>query len=193
MSPKAIEELPRQILLVKAPVTAGMLWERVLSEPERRRLGSNLQDCYRRLGTAGMWRELHGGSWTRTVLEIAHVLNMLDEATYRWLLRETGESAEPVDRTVVPTWDPDTGELRWQGRRARHVRVLGKQTNIKIILDTFQAAGRPARIDNPLPGQPDPQRLHQAVYSLNAGLQYPSTPGSGRCWSACRVATDPGF
>ena len=41
-----------------------------------------------------MWRRLHGVSGVRAVIDAARALNFLDEATHRWLLRETGEAID---------------------------------------------------------------------------------------------------
>ena len=51
----------------------------------------------------------------------------------------------------------------------RPVRVLRNPSNIQHVLDSFESAGWPSRIDNPLGlGQ---EQLHQTLRSLNRGLK----------------------
>ena len=166
---KVLEELQQQYLRIKMWVSAARLWERVLTEQDRHRLGGNLEECFSRLGTVGMWAELRAVSQPRAIADVAHELGCLDQTTYRWLLREIGEEPDaqaPPDR---PSWTASTGELRWRGRVIRRVRVLARPSNIQTILDAFQAANWRPRILNPLGlGQ---QQLHQALRSLNRGLK----------------------
>lgn len=84
---KVVQELQTQSLRIKPPVAAARLWGRVLTERERRQLGGSLEECYARLGTAGMWMQIRGVSLERAVIEVARELGFLDQPTAIWLLR----------------------------------------------------------------------------------------------------------
>jgi hypothetical protein len=171
VSPQVAEELTTQALRVEPWVSADRLWTRVLTEEDRQCLGGNLEECYPRLGTAGMWMELRGVSAERAVIEVARELGFLTEQTAQWLLREVGEEVPGQSSPDHPSWHSERGELRLGVDVIRSVRVMAEPSNIQRILDAFQAAGWPARIDDPLPNGPDQQRLHQVVLSLNEGLE----------------------
>ena len=166
------EHLTTQALRVKPAIAADQLWARVLTSDERDRLGGDLERAWRELGTAGIWRKLHRVSAERAVIDVAVALNHLDEPTAKWLLREIGEAEgeTPSFSPGRPSWDPERGELRLGSDLIRHVRIFARPTNVQLILNAFQAAGWPARIDNPISRCVDQQRLHQAVRSLNEGL-----------------------
>jgi hypothetical protein len=166
---EVIEELQRLALCIQPLVSAERLWERVLSDGDRRRLGGDCRASYATLGTAGMWKELHGGSPEQVVLEVARKLGFVDQTTYEWLLRAVGKNAPAVPRPDRPVWNGATGELRWKSRVIRRVRAFTQASNIHVILTAFERQGWPDRIDNPLPlGQ---QQLHQTLRSLNRGLR----------------------
>jgi hypothetical protein len=94
LSSEAQEELQTTFHRIRAAVSAAWLWDRVLTEAERRRLGGNLEPAWREHGTAGMWRKLRGVSLPRAVVEVARELNLMDERTRVWLLRELGEAPD---------------------------------------------------------------------------------------------------
>ena len=75
-----------------------------------------------------------------------------------------------------PSWTKATGkaigQLRYGGRLIRTLRLMTKPTNIQQIVEAFEERGWPRRIDDPLPGiANDPDRLRQALQSLNEGLE----------------------
>jgi hypothetical protein len=69
------------------------MWERMLSEDDRRRLGGEFCSAYAALGgTVGMWMDLHRSvSYTRAVIEVAYGLGFLNIFTRDWLLGAIGE------------------------------------------------------------------------------------------------------
>jgi hypothetical protein len=167
-NPKIVMELHTQYLRVKAEVSAARLWERVLSEEDRQRLGGDLETCYRQLSTVGMWMKLRGVSQARAVADLAHELGFLDQTNYRWLLREIGEVPDAQPPSDLPSWEASSGKLRWKNQVIRKIRVLASPSNIQIILTTFEKAKWRSKIKNPL--TQDQQQLHQALRSLNRGL-----------------------
>jgi hypothetical protein len=168
-NPQVLEEMRRLVLYIHTPVMAQRLWERVLSDGDRRRLGGNLQVSYARLGgTAGMWKKLRGGSLEQAVLEVARELEFLGQVGYERLLRAVGKKTTGSPRPDRPVWNGSNGELRWKDRVIRRVRVFARPSNIHIILDEFERQDWFDRINNPLSlGQ---QQLHQALRSLNRSL-----------------------
>jgi hypothetical protein len=171
ISPAVADELQTQRLRIMPIASAERLWERVLTAEDRQRLGGDLALCYTRLrGTAGIWMELRGVSYERAIIEVARGLGFLRDRNAEWLLREIREEPAPPTDPSCPIWDPGKGELRLGGGVIRKVRVMAQPTNVQRILNAFQAAGWPSRIDDPLSGRLDQQRLHQAVISLNKGL-----------------------
>jgi hypothetical protein len=94
LSPRAKEELQTNFHRIGAAVSAAWLWERVLTEAERQRLGGDLERAWRAHGTAGMWMKLRGVSLPRAVVDVACELDLLDERTRGWLLRELGEAPD---------------------------------------------------------------------------------------------------
>jgi hypothetical protein len=168
LDPRIKDELNAQYLRVQAPTAGALLWNRVLNNQERQRLGGNFAQAFASLGTIGMWRKLPRVSRPRAIVDTAHALGLLQETNYHWLLRGIGEGADQAMSPDRPAWNSQTGELRWKKQLLRRVRVMAVPTNIQIILDAFQAAGWAGLIPNPLSlGQ---QQLHQALRSLNQGL-----------------------
>ncbi|MHB1038555.1 MAG: hypothetical protein ACYC0Y_28360, partial [Pirellulales bacterium] len=64
LSDAARDALQSQFLRVRSWKIASMVWDRVFTPQERRKLGENAARCHRDLGTVGMWREVRGGSET---------------------------------------------------------------------------------------------------------------------------------
>lgn len=167
--PRIKEELQAQYIRVQAPASGELVWNRILNNQERQRLGGNFEQAFASLGTIGMWRKLRRVSRLRAIVDIARALGLVHETSYRWLLREIGEDPDQPAAPDRPTWNGQKGELRWKKYLLRRVRVLAAPSNIQIILDTFQASGWAPQIKNPLGrGQ---QQLHQALRSLNQGLK----------------------
>jgi len=111
----------------------------------------------------------HGVCEDQAVVEIAEGLTLVSSGTARWLRRaldlDSSVSSGPANH---PNWDLDRGELTFNGEVIRRVRILRTPSQIQQILDHFQSAGWPTRIDNPLTlGQ---QQLHETIRFLNCGL-----------------------
>lgn len=75
-------------------------------------------------------------------------------------------------RRLIPHWDQETRELRWQGKV---IKRLVRQAEVQSqILEAFQRAGWPRTIRDPLPADgivPPAQRLRDAVKNLNRRLE----------------------
>lgn len=150
---------------------AKAVWNRLLTVDDRAELGGNLERAYELHKTGiGLWQKARGVSVVRAIIDVAHGLGLLDEATQAWLLRETGEADfeanAPQDR---PEWDAATGELRFGNRLARKVRLM-TTTKYHLILEEFDAQGWPRSIDTPAGWQQ--QETHDYIRTLNEGLEH---------------------
>ncbi len=188
------EQLLRCRLILKSPVSALTVWEQLLSAEDRAFLGGNMEDCYRSLGTVGMWMKLKGVSELRASVDLALELDHITSGTHKRLLREIGES-ETNHVRVLPVWNQDTGELRFGDQVVRRVRSRTRADNIVRILDAFQEDGWPDRIDDPLPGGTDSQRLREAVRTLNQDLEKirfrADGTGTGIVWETAQTRATP--
>jgi hypothetical protein len=92
--------LETSFLRIRPAVSPARLWEQVLTEPERQRLGGDLPSLWRERGTAGIWQKLRGGSWERAVVDVALALGLLDATSARWLLRELREVSDDPNEMI---------------------------------------------------------------------------------------------
>ena len=83
--------------------------------------------------------------------------------------RDAERDAELNSATGLPIWNPKSGKLLYRGKTIR--TPAGHAINVIRILEAFQIESWPVRIDDPLPGGKNPDRLSGAVRSLNTGLQ----------------------
>lgn len=75
---------------------------------------------------------------------------------------------------LVPHWDEETHELRLDGKMVK--RYKWQAVNQQLVLSSFQEEGWPARIDDPLPPQPEQdskRRLSDTIKCLNRKQQNP--------------------
>ena len=84
---------------------------------------------------------------------------------------EAYEKGSLLPQAECPVWDSDHGELWWGGQLIRRVRVMKHPSSIQWILDAFQAAGWPSRIDDSIAQGKQADHLRQIVLSLNEGLK----------------------
>lgn len=98
--PRHVQELRTQYLRIKSFDSAQRMWERLLTEKDRERLGGDLEQAYLTLATAGMWMKLRGVTLERAVVDVAYGIGCMDQSTRDWLLREIGQRHEDSQRTV---------------------------------------------------------------------------------------------
>jgi hypothetical protein len=165
---KTLEQLAGALY---APPFAERLWQRALTEKDRRKLGGDLHAAAGNGGAVGMWMRLHGVNQLRALVDVADAVGYLKAQIRDWLLRELGEKQQVKKVDNSPVWDKSTGKLRLNGRTIRDVRVMRQPTNIQIILDAFQDANWPTQIRNPFINDDNPNLLHQAIRSLNKRLK----------------------
>jgi hypothetical protein len=103
-----------------------------------------------------------------------------------------GKAQEPIvngkDGPDIPAWNAETGKLIYKDEVVKTVKNRSQAKNVRAVLQKFQDAGWPFRIDDPLPS-PLAERTNKTVASLNAGLNVSrlrfSADGSGKgfCWN----------
>lgn len=100
LPPRVVDVLETTALRIRAAVAAARLWEEVLTESERARMGGHLSSLWCQRGTAGIWMQLRGVSRERAVVEVAAELGLLAPSSTRWLLRELGEVFDDPDEAI---------------------------------------------------------------------------------------------
>jgi len=95
----------------------------------------------------------------------------IDRAIGERVMERWPRAGGPPPAPPRPAWDKRTGELEFMGHRARKVDVRRARHVVKI-LDSFQELEWPEEMDDPLPGDKDPDRLREAVRCLNHGLKH---------------------
>jgi hypothetical protein len=186
-SPAAIAELQQQAPRVQAAYAAQRVWERLLSDADRRLAGGDIDVAFSDGGAIGLWSRLRGVSRNRALVELAERLGFLGRADAAWLLRELGEPSEapPAQSSesrltaTIPRWDQESRQLFFEGVCVRKIASLTQASNITRILDAFEEQSWPPRIDDPLPGGRDQTRLHATIASLNERLSAIEFHGDG--------------
>lgn len=131
--PDVMRELQWNLLRIRAPVSAQLLWDS-LTPSDRVALGDDLWQAYSQGGTVGMWKRLYGVSDVRAIIDVARELNLIDVLTQRRLLSKTGEfsadheealqqalaSADLVlaDRPRAAYWKGRPIQIDWEGQSA---------------------------------------------------------------------------
>lgn len=168
MSANAQELMKTTFMRINTSASIARIWQALLTQPQRRSLGVDCQAAYTAHGdAAGMWSKLHRGcSRPRAIIELGKRLNFLDDLSYQWLLREIGETHGPRDDSR-PEWNPNRGQLLFGGKVIRKVRLMEEPSRVQVILEAFEAAGWPERIDRPT----GVKNLSEELRTLNSGLK----------------------
>jgi hypothetical protein len=101
----------------------------------------------------------------RAQLDLARALDMLGGGRYAGLRRAIGEPI--TEKSNVPVWIKDSGELRFRNKVVRRVDTA-RATNVCLILNSFQEQAWQPSIDSPFPAKT--RQLVYAVDNLNEGL-----------------------
>jgi hypothetical protein len=97
---EVLEALETNYLRVQVNISGARVWDRHLTREQQRRLGDDPDLAYRDGGTVGMWMRLHGVTAARATIDLAKLLNFIDEGTQRWLLRKTGEYSDDPEEAL---------------------------------------------------------------------------------------------
>jgi hypothetical protein len=150
------------------------VWKELLSVNERRKLGNNLDTQYWKLGGAlGIWMKLRSMPAGLAIIDLADRLYSLVPDEKRRLLAALGvkeKDVRPRVEPLIPRWNRKRGELSWDGRSIRRVRIFEEPSHIQLLLDAFERQSWPDQIADPLFGGKKQQQLHQVVFSLNRAI-----------------------
>ena len=115
---------------------------------------------------SGEWRTTHSA---RDVYLTVLVLDAIDLANgeTRLTFGLAKDSLHQPANADIPIWDRVQSELRFNGKVIR--KVHRRAANLIRVLDAFQEQGWASRIDDPLPGGRDSQRLRETVRTLTDG------------------------
>lgn len=156
--------------------------------------GKVLHRCYYRWGAVGIWMKARNLAQPNAIVDLAYQYGLLNEAARRRLLLALGD-VKSGSSSCRPNWNHETGELHFSGKRVRRVGYPGRATNVVAILDAFEEQGWPNRIDDPLPGGTDKQRLREAVRNLNRELTRirfrADGSGTGIVWQTTHTRATP--
>jgi hypothetical protein len=159
-----------------------LLWERVFTPAEHRRLGTNLDKAYEFHGSpVAMWRHLYGVTETRAVIDINYRLNLLDAASADSLLREFDEM--PQDPDLAREWAVgkkglvlvDTErEAHWKGE---YIEVDWHRHSKSWVLlwEIARAAKRKQTIDETVFGDKQKGNLKSSVFRLKQHTNFPAS------------------
>jgi len=133
------------------------------------------------------WAKLHGVGEVAAALDLFGRMTTLPSYEIDWLRRELGIAPFNADMVLTPTWDSSSFELRLSNRLCRRIVGPKRAKNIVTILNAFEAAGWPTRIDNPFGGVDGPTTMQAAIGSLNHGINairfHADGTGKGIRWS----------
>lgn len=165
------EKMEERRLGLANPDLAWRVWNVCLTAEERERLVS-FEFAYGRWRTVGIYAEAKQISMDRATIEVARYFGLPD-IYYQELLMQLPESDLPAvtQRESIPVWHPDLNELKLNGQTIRSVASRANASNVVAILEAFQSAGWPSKIDFPREFRGDVDRQGQIVKSLNRGLQ----------------------
>ena len=145
-TPKLVEAWQTAVLRIRPFVVAAALWERVLTDADRRRVGDDLEGAYQSCqGTAGMWMRLRGVSSARNCRGRGGSQSARP-AHGAWLLRTFGEaSGEPeTDRdsaiasgALVLSEQPR--EAHWDNQRIAEVDWDRRTPSVDFFLGVVSA------------------------------------------------------
>jgi len=116
-SPEVMAKLEEAEMRVQNVPAAKLLWDRLLTEPERESLGGDFEACYEKYkGSIGIWRHARNTSKPRAIIQIACGIDLLSEPDYRWLHREIS--------MVDPMSDDEDPGVRVELARKSHLLLV---------------------------------------------------------------------
>ncbi len=180
------------------------LWAHRFTDADRAKFEDPPAEVLMKHEVPVLWHLARGTpTWNECIVEVAHALGFIHGPRREALLAGLGSeivqrSSSSVRPTTLPHWDRETRELRYRGEVVRRVARLKQAGNIVPILDAFEAAGWPLRIDDPhRASRKGADGLRRDVSSLNEGLEKPRIKfasdgtGTGVVWLAMQQPRRP--
>ena len=181
--PQAVQRsLETALARIQNETAARELWTNRFTAADRRKFAELWPEVWKKHNIIGMWHIARGTpTWNECIVEVAHALGFINGPRRESLLEalgantHTGEASGARVRSAAPKphWDDEARELRYRGQLVRVVKKPKQAHNIVAILRAFQAAGWPARIDDPLKRQSSDQTRRRDMESLNKRLLKP--------------------
>jgi hypothetical protein len=111
--------------------------------------------------------------------EMDAIVEMIIESQSQDPVRKMSPDKIMSSEVTVPRWDSESMILFLGKQIARRVSMKAK--NVLAVLNAFQEDGWPFKIDDPLPGGRNPERLRDTLKQLNKDLKHLrfSADGSG--------------
>jgi hypothetical protein len=178
LDPKTNQELSDLAIKLKGPMVARRVHSDLFCDDDRAAITEGGLD---HLHVVDQWVRLRRVPIPRAILDLAHGIELITDATYRRLLKKIQEQDRRPKTVKHPAWHSSRGELIFDGQVVRTVRGASVATSIRAILDSFQRQGWPDRIDSPRLYANDKQRLRETIATLNrrlSGIRFLSD-GSG--------------
>lgn len=181
--PQAVQRsLETSLARIQNETAARELWTNRFTAADRRKFAEPWPAVWKKHTIIGMWHIARGTpTWNECIVEVAHALGFLNGPRRESLLEALGadthtgkaSGARARSTAAIPHWDDDARELRYRGQLVRVVKRPDQAHNIAKILQAFQAAGWPARIDDPFRRQSSDQTRRRDMESLNKRLLKP--------------------
>jgi len=172
----AYEELQRLHDLIRSDTVKRELWGNRFTAADRRKFVGPVQEVLKQHHTIELWHIARGTPTpNQCIVEVAYAVGLINDSRRESLLDALG--AKPRAGTTgkqrsaaVPHWDEDARELRFQGKVVRVVKRPRQAHNIVKILQAFEAAGWPPRIDDPHGRKSNDETRRRDMSNLNRGL-----------------------
>ena len=167
--PQAVQRsLETALARIQNETAARKLWTDCFTAADRRKFAEPWPEVWKKHNIIGMWHIARGTpTWNECIVEVAHALGFINGPRRESLLEALGANTHTGNvfgkrarsTGARPHWDDEARELRYLGQLVRVVKKPKQAHNIVTILPEFQAAGWPARIDDPLRRQSSDQTL----------------------------------
>lgn len=176
LPPAVYEELQRLRDLIRSDTVKRELWGNRFTAADRRKFSGPEREVLRAHHTIELWHIARGTPTpNQCIVEAAYAMGLLNDSRRDSLLDALGAKPRagkiPRPRSAaVPHWDEDARELRFQGKVVRVVKRPRQAHNIVKILQAFEAARWPPRIDDPHGRKSSDETRRRDVSNLNLGL-----------------------
>jgi hypothetical protein len=159
-------------LRIQNTIAARKLWNEIFNANDRRRCGNDLEVAYANGKVIGMWKAARGGTPDEAFLNAAHALGFLTDQARESLAQFVPGTRRKPD-PARPCWNSETRQLTYRGKVVREVKRPKQAYNIVTILQAFEAAGWPPRIDDPHGRKPSDENRRRDVENLNKLILVP--------------------
>jgi hypothetical protein len=119
-----------------------------------------------------MWNVARGGTPDEVFLDAAHALGFLTDQARESLAQFVPGTLRKKD-PARPCWNSETRQLIYRGKVVREVKRIRQAYNIVTILQAFETAGWPPRIDDSHGRKPTDETWRRDMANLNKLIRVP--------------------